>query len=455
MKKLIFDLNLLKRHIEKLKTITNCASCNTSTFHRIIECGHPVCRNCFIKTMREIKICTCGVKITLNGIIECKILKTLREAILKFEESNEHIKHSKEKEIQLKNENETLCDFGPNVEEFYDNNGKCDPNKLKPSVLTYNIRKRTYRKESRKRSSLLTTPLSGFKRKSELKHPPLNLMKTNKMGETKLHIFSKKGDLTEINKCLTNGADPNVRDHAGWTPLVFNIFLSDKHEAVLHGHIEIAHTLIKHGADVNARGLGGRIPIEDAIEFDNKDLINLLMSNGSRHLNTELYQKLTKSTVKPVVMLSGLNNTKKDELIAQIKSLGGDVVEDYSSKVTQLIVPVDDANKCSRTLKYLLCLVKGKPIVSPQCLGVKESIDRRYFLTTDNFIVSGTQDSSDDIVKNSIKTKGKKIFQGCIFYIKNTSNIVSKQELEKLITVSGGRVISNLPSQNFINKDDS
>jgi len=43
---------------------------------------------------------------------------------------------------------------------------------------------------------------------------------------------------------LSKGANPNVIDENGWTPL---------HEAALHGRPEIARLLIKRGADVNAR----------------------------------------------------------------------------------------------------------------------------------------------------------------------------------------------------------
>lgn len=43
--------------------------------------------------------------------------------------------------------------------------------------------------------------------------------------------------------------------YTGWTPL---------HEACNHGHVQVALFLLKHQADVNARGMDGDTPLHDA-----------------------------------------------------------------------------------------------------------------------------------------------------------------------------------------------
>ncbi len=43
--------------------------------------------------------------------------------------------------------------------------------------------------------------------------------------------------------------------NSGWTPL---------HEACNHGHVKVVSLLLKHRADVNARGMDGDTPLHDA-----------------------------------------------------------------------------------------------------------------------------------------------------------------------------------------------
>ena len=54
----------------------------------------------------------------------------------------------------------------------------------------------------------------------------------------------------------------------GWTPL---------HEACVYGHTKVVLLLLKHGANVNARGMDGDSPLHDAVanahlEVNNKNL---------------------------------------------------------------------------------------------------------------------------------------------------------------------------------------
>lgn len=55
-------------------------------------------------------------------------------------------------------------------------------------------------------------------------------------GETKLHVACIKNDAVKVKQLLAAGADANITDHAGWTPL---------HEACNHGHVECVRELLK------------------------------------------------------------------------------------------------------------------------------------------------------------------------------------------------------------------
>ncbi len=56
---------------------------------------------------------------------------------------------------------------------------------------------------------------------------------------------AKRGDLEKINLLIAEGADVNMTDTAGVTPL---------HFAADRGHKEVVQLLISKGADVNAWG---------------------------------------------------------------------------------------------------------------------------------------------------------------------------------------------------------
>ena len=61
---------------------------------------------------------------------------------------------------------------------------------------------------------------------------------------TALGWAAYNGQAAAADLMLRAGADPEVADSEGYTPL---------HEAALYGHIEVVRVLLSHGASVNAR----------------------------------------------------------------------------------------------------------------------------------------------------------------------------------------------------------
>jgi ankyrin repeat protein len=58
----------------------------------------------------------------------------------------------------------------------------------------------------------------------------------------------------------------------GWSPL---------HEACNHGHYSVALTLVKAGANLNAKGLDDDTPLHDAAIVGNLKLVKMLVERGA------------------------------------------------------------------------------------------------------------------------------------------------------------------------------
>jgi len=86
----------------------------------------------------------------------------------------------------------------------------------------------------------------------------------------------KNGDVVRVKELLEEGADANVKDNSGATPLHFvAILYVDEIGAY------IAELLIKYGADVNAKDENGYAPLHWAVTLGKSRIINVLLENGA------------------------------------------------------------------------------------------------------------------------------------------------------------------------------
>ena len=91
-------------------------------------------------------------------------------------------------------------------------------------------------------------------------------------GESALHIVVERRDLTWINFLLREGANPNIRDNKGVTPLVL---------ATQLGFVDGASALITKGAQVDIPNSTGETPLITAVHNHDLQLIRILLKAGA------------------------------------------------------------------------------------------------------------------------------------------------------------------------------
>ena len=90
---------------------------------------------------------------------------------------------------------------------------------------------------------------------------------------TPLHWVAQRGLTVGVSCLLDNGANPNVTDDKGQTPMHF---IAQK--GVGKNQVEL---LIEHGADVNARDDEGQTPLDYAIKANRKSVADYLTELGA------------------------------------------------------------------------------------------------------------------------------------------------------------------------------
>lgn len=91
-------------------------------------------------------------------------------------------------------------------------------------------------------------------------------------GETALHIVVARRDETWLSYLLQKGANPNLADRKGVTPLML---------ATQLGFIEGAARLIKNKASVDGTNRSGETPLIRAVQLRNPEMVRLLLKSGA------------------------------------------------------------------------------------------------------------------------------------------------------------------------------
>lgn len=91
-------------------------------------------------------------------------------------------------------------------------------------------------------------------------------------GEAALHIVAKRDDTTYVSYLLARGADPNIKDGEGNTPLLV---------AVNNGAGGVIDLLVRGGANVNLGNGSGETPLIRAVQRRDLSLVRILLAAGA------------------------------------------------------------------------------------------------------------------------------------------------------------------------------
>jgi ankyrin repeat protein len=95
----------------------------------------------------------------------------------------------------------------------------------------------------------------------------------NQEGRPLIIDLSSRGQVELTQLVLNAGADPNVADSNGWTGLMY---------AAENGYTAVAKLLLDHGANPNPAIKDGRTPLMSALSEDYLDMAQTLLAHGAR-----------------------------------------------------------------------------------------------------------------------------------------------------------------------------
>ncbi|NXP83602.1 BARD1 protein, partial [Passerina amoena] len=310
-----------------------------------------------------------------------------------------------------------------------------------------------------KSCSQVATPLSP----SVVKSPGVNsIARRNYKGETLLHVASIKGDLAAVEELLKNGADPNVKDNAGWTPL---------HEACNHGHGEVVELLLRHRALVNTTGYQNDSPLHDAARNGHLAVVELLLLHGASRHAVNIFglrpvdyaeSKKMKSLLMLPVENESFSLTQPSEVLSSSQPRNGPLgilgsnlsVEqqkllnklaavlkaqrctEFNSRVTHLVIP--DV-PMPTTVKCMMAVLTG-------CWVLK-------FEWVQACLQSSAREQEEKYEVQGGPRRGRlnreqllpKLFDGCYFYFLGPFKQHQKSDLLELVKAAGGQVLVRQP----------
>ncbi|NXF33436.1 BARD1 protein, partial [Nyctibius bracteatus] len=298
---------------------------------------------------------------------------------------------------------------------------------------------------------------------SVLKSPGSNMIaRRNYKGETLLHVASIKGDLAAVEQLLKNGADPNVKDNAGWTPLheacnhghreVVELLLQYKalvnttgyqndsplHDAAKNGHVSIVELLLLHGASCDAVNIFGLRPVDYAESEKMKSVLMLPVKNESFSL-TQPSESLSPSQPRdgPLGILGSSLSPEQQKLLNKLATvLKARRCTEFNSRVTHLVIP--DV-PMPRTVKCMMAVLTGCWVLKFE--WVQACLQTTVREQEEKYEIQGGPQRG----RLNREQLLPKLFDGCYFYFLGSFKRHQKSDLVELVKTAGGQILVRQP----------
>ncbi|XP_049812157.1 BRCA1-associated RING domain protein 1-like isoform X1 [Schistocerca nitens] len=335
-----------------------------------------------------------------------------------------------------------------------------------------------------KRNAKGETPLQvacikSFGQTSRPGVPTTEMLRQHIEAELPRQKYYAPGDAARVKSLLDEGANPNTKDFAGWTPL---------HEAVQSGNFTIAELLVKSGAAVNATGAGNTTALHEAVESNNIDIVKLLVSQGAcvnarnayglsprdvartdeikailneniRTESVEVEESIARfDASNTVILASGLSDDQEKDLWKFIDAFDFQVVENYCSEVTAILTNTEDGQVCSLTLPVLCGIMQGKWILSfdwvRKCTSENKIVDHKPFEAKGTLAFPNSDAPRKGRLTNIQQVPS--IFNGCYIYVMHGGVCtvhglnMNKKDVTTLIQMGGGTVLYREPNPESI-----
>ena len=252
-----------------------------------------------------------------------------------------------------------------------------------------------------------------------------------------LHVAANKGYINIAQVLIDLGAEVNMIDKCGGTPLFM---------AILASNIKMIELLIDNGANVNLANKKGFCPLHIAVSIGHQEVIEMLISNGAC-INSE-----TDSGDKPMHAVSynlfgryTIDQCKKDysNIIKQLKKYGCCVDDKNKNGVTALHLAVQYGN-----ITLVKALIENGANI--HAIDDAGNAPLHYAMCTGEQFYEFTYNNPDIVVKfEEYETRLSEHLNYCCFYMEHEDSMrircksfdpeCSSKIIEKLI-MSGANI---------------